>query len=101
MSGPVSDEVVLDREMGCSRAELLRWLPGAARHAGATLEEDGLTLSVGSGQVRLTLEERPDRRIALVRLPVLAVRFRFVGLSAAAREAFLTRFDAYTRRGGG
>ena len=31
----------------------------------------------------------------------LRVRFRFVGLDPAARDAFLARFDLYTRRGGG
>jgi len=36
-----------------------------------------------------------------VALPVLAVRFRFVGLAAAARRDFLERFDRYTMRGGG
>jgi hypothetical protein len=29
------------------------------------------------------------------------VSFRFVGVPADAREAFLERFDLYTRRGGG
>jgi hypothetical protein len=97
----VREEAVLDREMGCSRAEFMRWLPGAAGHAGATVGADGLTLSLGGGQVRIELQERPERRIARVVLPVLAVRFRFLGLEAAARERFLARFDAYTRRGGG
>jgi hypothetical protein len=51
--------------------------------------------------VRIRAEERPPRRLAAVTLPVLAVRFRFEGLDAAARTAFLARFDLYTRRGGG
>lgn len=97
----MGDEAVLDREMGCSRAEFMRWLPGAAGHAGATVVGDGLTLSLGGGQVHIELQERPERRIARVVLPVLAVRFRFLGLEAPARERFLARFDAYTRRGGG
>jgi hypothetical protein len=97
----VPAETVLEREMGCSLSEFMRWLPGAARHAGAVREGDGLTLALGGGQVRVRLEERPDRRIAGVRLPVLAVRFTFRGLAPAARATFLERFDAYTRRGGG
>jgi len=95
------DGFVLDREMGCTRADFMRWLPGAAGHARAAVEGDGLTLSVAGGQVQITLEDRPLRRIAQVALPVLAVRFRFQGVDAVARLEFLERFDAYTRRGGG
>jgi len=93
---------VLEREMGCTRREFLRWLPGAADHARAVVEPDGLTLAVaGGGRLRIDLQERPPRRIARLSLPVLAVRFAFDGVAPADREAFLARFDAYTRRGGG
>jgi len=97
----VTGAVVLDREMGCTREEFLRWLPGATRHAPARIEGDEVSLSVGGGRVQISLSERAPRRIALLSLPVLAVRFRFVGLEEAARQAFLAHFDAYTRRGGG
>jgi len=97
----VTETFVLDREMGCTRAEFLRWLPGAARHARAVIQGDGLSLAVAGGRVEIGLEERPARRLAAVVLPVLAVRFRFLGVDEAARAEFLERFDAYTRRGGG
>lgn len=87
--------------MGCTRAELLRWLPGATGGAPVRAEGDDLVLRVGRGQVHLALREFPPRRIALVSLPVLAVRFTFAGLDAEERRAFLERFDLYTRRGGG
>lgn len=92
---------VLEREMGCTRGELERWLPGATRDAPVRSEGDELVFTVDGGEVRLRMEERPPRRIARIALPVLAVRFRFVGLAAPARERFLAYFDAYTRRGGG
>lgn len=92
---------MLEREMSCTREDLLRWLPGASGFAPARVERDELVLAVGGGEVRIRAEPRPPRRIALVELPVLAVRFRFTGMDAAAREAFVTRFDLYTRRGGG
>ncbi len=91
----------LEREMGCTRAELLRWLPGATRHAPARQDGDAVVVAVEGGQVRIVARELPPRRIALVTLPVLAVRFEFEGLDAAARERFLAWFDTYTRRGGG
>jgi hypothetical protein len=92
---------VVDREMGCTRAEFLRWLPGATRQAPARIEGDEVTLSVAGGHVRITLREQVPRRVALLSLPVLAVRFCFDGLGPAAREEFLAHFDTYTRRGGG
>jgi len=97
----VSGAHFLDREMGCTREEFLRWLPGATRHAPVHAEGEELVLAVAGGQVRLSLCERPARRIALLSLPVLAVRFAFVGLDAEEREGFLARFDRYTMRGGG
>jgi len=97
----VTGAFVLDREMGCTRAEFMRWLPGATRHAPACIEGDEVVLSVDGGQVRISLRESAPRRIALLSLPVLAVRFTFAGLDEAAREGFLAHFDAYTRRGGG
>jgi hypothetical protein len=97
----VTGTFVLDREMGCTREEFMRWLPGATRHAPARIEGDELSLSVGGGRVEISLSVRPPRRIAVLSLPVLAARFHFVGLDAPAREAFLAYFDAYTRRGGG
>jgi len=92
---------VLDREMGCTLADLLRWLPGATAHAPARVEGEEVVLSVAGGEVRMRARALPPRCIALVSLPVLAVRLTFVGLDAAARKAFLARFDLYTRRGGG
>lgn len=93
--------VAVEREMGCTREDLLRWLPGATGHAPAREEGDELVLAVAGGEVRIHADPRPPRRIALLELPVLAVRFRFTGMDPAAREAFLARFDLYTRRGGG
>jgi hypothetical protein len=93
--------VVVEREMGCTREDLLRWLPAATGHAPWREEGDELVLTVAGGEVSIRAEPRPPRRIARVELPVLAVRFRFAGLDPVAREAFLTRFDLYTRRGGG
>ncbi len=97
MQGPFA----LEREMGCTREDLLRWLPEATGHAPARVEGDAVVLSVAGGEVRITTAVRPPRRMGLVSLPVLAVSFRFDGLDGAARAAFLERFDLYTRRGGG
>ncbi len=97
MTGPFA----LEREMGCTREDLLRWLPEATGGAPARVEGDAVVLSVAGGEVRIATRVLPPRRMGPVVLPALAVSFRFEGLDAAAREAFLARFDLYTRRGGG
>ncbi|SNS31106.1 hypothetical protein SAMN06265795_102157 [Noviherbaspirillum humi] len=91
----------LSREMGCTRAEFERWLPGAIRHAAIESAGNLHRVSTGAGIVEIHLDLRPPRRIASVELPVLAVTFRFLGMSEAARRDFLAYFDHYTRRGGG
>jgi hypothetical protein len=95
------DVVVLEREMACTREELLRWLPGACGHAPARVVGSELVLAIGGGEVHLRADPLPPRRLGAIELPVLALRLRFAGLDAAAREQFLARFDLYTRRGGG
>lgn len=91
----------LRREMGCTREEFLRWLPGASRYAPIVLNGDLHRVLLDSGTVEICIAELPPRRIASITLPVLEVRFRFIGMDAAARAGFLDYFDHYTRRGGG
>ena len=91
----------LRREMGCTRVEFLRWLPGATRHAPIISRGELHRVLSDHGTVEIDIAELPPRRIASITLPVLAVRFRFFGMDAQARTAFLTYFDYYTRRGGG
>lgn len=92
---------VVEREMGCTLEELARWLPGAAGQGAVTPVPGGWRVAVPGGEVVLEAEPRPPRRIALLALPVLHLRLRFVGLDPAARARFLDRFDTWTRRGGG
>ena len=94
-------EFRVDREMGCTRAELLEWLPGATGQAPLTIDGGGVTATTPGGSVRISMEEKAPRRLGSMALPVLAVTFRFRDLDEAARAEFLRRFDLYTRRGGG
>lgn len=91
----------LYREMGCTREEFLRWLPGATRNAPVISNGDLHTVLSDQGTVEISIVELPPRRIASITLPVLGVRFRFVGMAEAQWLRFLTYFDHYTRRGGG
>ena len=97
--------VELVREMGCTEAEFLRWLPGATRHVPieAVRQDDGNLYIVHAdpGTVEIMTSQRAPRRIASISLPVLAVRYRFIGMDALQRQTFLAYFDHYTQRGGG
>ena len=91
----------LHREMGCTRAEFMRWLPGATRQAPCQIDGDIATVVTHGGCVRISVQERPPRRIGPIELPVLDISFFFRGLDEPTRNDFLAYFDLYTRRGGG
>lgn len=53
------------------------------------------------GRLLLRWQALPDRVMGSIRLPRLAVAFRFEGLSAEQRAQFMRRFDLVLQRGGG
>ncbi len=90
-----------EREMGCTVAELLQWLPGASRGRTVVVAGDRARVDIDGGALELAWQTLPPRQIALLRMPRLAVTFRFTGLDDAGRLAFMRYFDLYTQRGGG
>lgn len=90
-----------DRVMSCSRADLARWLTefsGSDHGMGATGTAD---IALPWGELKVTTEEQPERRIGLARFRSLRVRFIAPeGCEEQARE-WITRFDRHTQRGGG
>ncbi|MGZ5033448.1 MAG: hypothetical protein ACXWAC_09645 [Usitatibacter sp.] len=95
------EEFRLHRDMGCTRAEFMGWLPGATRHAPFRIDGDRVTVITHGGHVQICMEEKPPRRMGQIALPVLAITFHFRGLDETTRNDFLVHFDLYTRRGGG
>jgi hypothetical protein len=96
-----ADQFSIDREMGCTREEFVRWLPGATRHAPMELTDDKALVRAGEATVEISFTQAPPRRIALVSMPVLKVSFRFSGAGTGAYREFMAYFDLYTKRGGG
>ena len=94
-----------DRNMGCTSADLMRWLPQALGelHTNTSLVVDGQVLKeAAQPQLRIFGSCQPVRKIALLEIPVLQVRLQFSeSWSQEDCEAVLNRFDLYTRRGGG
>lgn len=89
------------REMGCTEAELLMWLPGAVNGRPLALLPRSADIAIGAGRLELAWRELPPRQIALMRMPRLAINFHFEGVDEAERQAFMRYFDLYTQRGGG
>ena len=101
-----------EREMGCTEAEWVGWLPRALGDYASDLMPkpsvsvidpavSQLYICIDGG--RLTLAWRPlePRRLGLAVLPRLWVRFEFDGVDDGVRHRFMKRFDLYTQRGGG
>ena len=102
---------VFQREHGSTEVEWLGVLPGAVGPHRLTLDpappadalpgERHAHVAIGEGGLHLSWQVLPPRRIALVSLPRLAVRYRFHDLEDEARHRFLRYFDLYMQRGGG
>jgi hypothetical protein len=90
-----------ERDMGCTEAEWLRWLPDAIGDHFWKLHPNAAGVRIGDGALGLTWMVAEPRVIALMRMPRLVVRFRFAGLDDTQRHAFMKRFDLYMQRGGG
>ena len=90
-----------ERDTNGTEAEWLARLPGACAGVVPELGPGRARLPVGEGALELAWTVLPPRRIAQLRMPRMAVRFRFVGVDAAARERFMRYFDLYMQRGGG
>jgi hypothetical protein len=91
-----------EREHGFTESDWLRTLPGAVRDHTLSLPTPGAaTVVLGAGALQLAWTVLPPRQIALLRAPRLAVRYRFDGVDADARAAFMRYFDLFLHRGGG
>ena len=94
-------DAAFERDVGCTETEWLGWLPGACAAHPLTLRPGGAEVRIGAGRLLLEWQPLPPRRIALMTMPRMAVRFRFEGLDAQQRLAFMRYFDLHMQRGGG
>jgi hypothetical protein len=90
-----------ERDMGCTPADWLGWLPRAMGDVPWELEGDALHASLGEGTLHIRWQVLPPRRLGLAVIPRLQVVFVFSQVPDAARLVFMKRFDLYTHRGGG
>lgn len=90
-----------ERDMACTEAEWLGWLPRALAGHVWRQSAQALEVELGAGRLKVRWHSLPPRVIALLRLPRLQVAFAFDGVSADERRAFMKKFDLYLQRGGG
>lgn len=89
------------REMGCTEQEWLTWLDAAMGDVPWKKSKDMLVASLDTGGLQISWHAGPERKIALMRMPVLVVSFDFDQVSEEQRYRFMKRFDLYMQRGGG
>ena len=85
--------------MAIERHEFRRTLSRALPEAHISEEGDTITVREGAGTLEIALSVKPERRIGLLALPVLAARFRYSGYDDPAGH--LARLDVSFQRGGG
>lgn len=90
-----------ERDMACTEAEWLGWLPRALAGHVWHQSAQALLVEVGGGRLQVNWHPLPPRVIALLHLPRLHVAFAFDDVSAEERRAFMKKFDLYLQRGGG
>jgi hypothetical protein len=98
---PAEVPEAFEREQGSTEAEWLAVLPGAVRAHALQLHAGQASVAIGEGRLLLNWQVMPPRRIALIRMPRLSVRYRFEGVDATTRAAFMRYFDLFIQRGGG
>ena len=92
---------VFERDTAGTEAEWLQRLPGACGEHPLSLGDHAARVAIGAGGLSLDWTVLEPRRIALLHLARLGVRFRFEGVDDATRLRFMRHFDLYMQRGGG
>ena len=91
--------MIFEKEMAIERHEFRRTLRRALPEADISGDGDTITVREGTGTLEITLSSRPERRIGLLALPVLAARFHYSGYDDP--DGHLARLDVSFQRGGG
>jgi len=90
-----------ERDTGGTEAEWLSRLVGACHGHPVELRSGGARIEVPPGVLDIEWQVLPPRRIALLSIAHMWVRFRFDGVDDEARARFMRHFDLSMQRGGG
>ena len=99
---PDADGIIrIQREMGTTHREFIRSLQAAVRPATYTVNGPDIEIHGAPGKVRIHLAPERERRIALLRLPIVDEEITVEDFPPDSIEAFFTQFDRAFQRGGG
>lgn len=87
--------------MGCTRADLERWLREIHGSAVPPFDNDRIDLSVVGVPVTMRVRDAPPRTLGLIVCRELDVSFEYAPQDRDAADAWITAFDRHTQRGGG
>jgi hypothetical protein len=90
-----------ERDVGYSDTE---WRTAIVRAVGQHpihIQGAAAQVQIGEGSLSLQWSPLPNRTIALLSMPRLAVSFKFKGVGPEERYAFMRVFDLNTQKGGG
>ncbi len=97
----MSEEAVVEKEMGLSHADFFRTIANALGTDAFETTADGVTLDEEGRRLSITLGPESERRIALLSIPVTPVTLRFIGYPEDEIARRLKKFDQTFKRGGG
>lgn len=96
--------VVEQPDMGITHADFLRIFPRVVNDSAISSVSEGLQPRVlwrDGRSLQVLVSEQKIRRISLLRIPYVDVRFEFTGFSEHQTEQFLRRFMQAFQKGGG
>ena len=96
-----SDPETFERDVGYSDTEWRRAIQRAVGDCSIHIEGSTAQVQVDAGHLNLEWCPLPNRTIALLSMPRLAVSFKFKGVGPEERYAFMRVFDLKTQKGGG
>lgn len=97
----MANRVEFSREMGFSRAEFFRTLPAAMGQLDYTVQDDLIHSEHDGRKLSIQLGAEQARRMGLLNLPYMSVKFVFDGYSQSEQKEFMRYFDSRFQRGGG
>jgi hypothetical protein len=99
---PEPSVVRLSKEMGITREDFFRSLPGVIARRNHELLPDGVSILEGNRRsIVIKVASAGSRVLGTLELPVLRVSFAFTGYTTDEVEGFLAGFDRTLHRGGG
>ena len=90
-----------ERDVGYSDTEWRIAIVRAVGHHPIQIQAANADVQLGEGTLCIKWSPLPNRTIALLSMPRLAVSFQFKGVGPNERYAFMRLFDLNTQKGGG